>query len=63
MSKFQIEKVDCNTIYPDCICCVIDYYPALDSVGQINYTSEEYGRENKFYRSVGMWKIKLLKNN
>lgn len=59
--KPKIEKVNHTNIYKDHVCCVVDYYPAIDFLGQINYVSEEFAKDNKFYRSVGIWKIKKLK--
>lgn len=56
--RYQIEKVNHTNIYESHICCVVDYYGELDLLGQINYTDENFARENKYYRSVGMWRIK-----
>jgi hypothetical protein len=63
MSKFQIEKVEHNYIAKDIhICCVVDYSPMLDELFQYNYSTEEYAINDKCSRSVGIWRIKSLKN-
>lgn len=61
--KYQIERVDHASICTLHTCCIIDYYPMLDLLGQINYTDDFFAIENKTNRTIGMWRIKQQKLN
>ena len=61
--KPQIEKVTHNYTSDKDVCCLLDYYPTTDSFNQFNYTSMEFATNiARTPVTVGMWKIKSLKN-
>lgn len=64
MSKFQIEKVEHSYTSPDDKCCLIDYYPGTDNLYQFNYHCDLFAKsEAKTDATIGIWRIKSLKNN
>jgi len=63
MSKFQIEKVEHSSVYKTHNCCVVDYYSNSDKLIQLNFTDPVFAKEMRLIISVGIWRIKSLKNN
>lgn len=63
MSKFKIEKVEHNFISMLVhTCCVVDYVKKYDELHQYNYITEENAKKDKDNNTVGIWRIKSLKN-
>jgi len=64
MSKFKIEKVEhrCSSVYGKCL--IIDYYPVMDILYQFCYHSPFFAKsEARNSATIGIWRIKSLKNN
>lgn len=63
MSKFKIEKVFHGLTNSFDTCCLIDYFIVSDFIYQFNYTNEEFAlKEAKTNNTIGIWRIKSLKN-
>jgi hypothetical protein len=63
MSKFKIQKVEHTAIYNIHNCCIIDYYEKSDHIVQCNFSDEHFARQLCYSNSIGIWRIKSLKNN
>lgn len=62
MSKFKIEKVE----HEESVrgnCCLVDYYTYTDEIYQFNYYNSFFAKHDaKTSATVGIWRIKSLKN-
>ena len=59
MKEFQIEVVVHNYISTLVhVCCLVDYYPPMDILLQLNYSSIEFALTEKTNNTVGIWRVK-----